>query len=57
MLYLIVSSVSAMMVAVVEVVLLCLAVGSVDGVVRTFGDVAYRWLWLFRWKTKVGIIF
>ena len=42
---------------VVEVVFFCLTVGSVGGVVRTFGDVAYRWLWLFRWKTKVGIIF
>ena len=46
-----------MMDAVVDVVLLCLAVGSVGGVVRTFVDVVYRWLWLFRWKTKVDIIF
>ena len=44
------------MCASIEMVLLCLDVGSVGGVVCTFVDVVYRWLWLFRWKTKVGII-
>ena len=44
------------MCVVIAVMLLCLAIGSVGGVVRTFVDVVYSRLWLCRWRTKIGII-